>query len=185
MESFIMSNIYTATKSVINSPKLIEELKALPLSGPIFSSFIIRGDAIESHYSEVLSQAQIDEIAAHLNSFVEISALDDATEATRLAQAAGFDIYKRLIADINIKGGLGTIDGGIAAYQGLFPIRNMLKDGFSEYALRYIATVLEPAAMLPTTQTDEYKLWIRDHAKNFNGTADFVLDLIEDASTPI
>lgn len=179
------TNIYTTTSTIINKPKLIEELEELPLSGDFFDFFISKGENFSIYYTQNLDQAQVDEIANHINNFVEVSVLDETTQSLSVAQLEGWLIYKKIIADINISGGLGTIDGGMAAYSGITPIRNMLKDGFSEYSLRYIATVIEPAGMFPQEQVDKYKLWIREHAKKHNGTPDFVLDLIEDASNPI
>lgn len=180
-----MSNIYNTNVNIVNTPKLIEELGGLSLSGSIFDFCINRGTSLEAHYTENLSQAQVDEIANHINNFVEVSVLDNETEVTKIKQNAGWQVYQKIIADINVNGGLGTLDAGLAAYPSLFSIRNMLKDGFSEYALRHIVTVIEPAQMFLQPQIDQYKLWIRDHAKTYNGTPDAVLDMIEDPNTPV
>lgn len=178
-------NVFNFADTIINKTKFQKDLLEDATFGPKFNFFVSNGEHIVVYCSESLVQEEVDAMNSVYNTFVETDVLTETAENIKLAQTEGWDIYKKIIADININGGLGTIDDGIVGYQKLFPIRNMLKDGFSEYSLRYIATVIIPEAMFPTEMTNKYKLWCREHAKKFNGTSDEVLDLIEDASNPI
>lgn len=169
-----MSNIYTTTKTVSNTPKLIAELKELPLSGSIFNAFIIRGDELEAHYHEVLSQAQVDEIANHINTFVEVDVVQEAAKAYEQDTDEGFDLYRKMIVDINItSNGVGlnaSLDESIRLYTGkddvqtmtisLIDIRCMLKDKFIEYTLRALTTFLDSSIGFSQDQIDRYVGWI-------------------------
>ena len=178
-------NIYETTKEVINTPKLIRELQHLPLSGPIYQSFFANSldDSVKITYSQNLSQAQIDEIANHLNNFVEISVVDQLTDEQTLKSLDGFNLYKRLIGDINSQGGIsGGLDTQMATAKGMHVIRHYLKDGFFEFALREFNVNL--AAGFTPEKVDEYNGWIEELALKYSattGTTQAMLDGIKAA----
>lgn len=174
-------NIIPFTRQIINVAKMDIELRHLPLTGSKYSFHVRKGDDLKLYYSDNLIQSEVDEVSGYINNFVEISVLDAEVDVTIRKQADGWDLYKKIIASINTNGGLGTIDDGIASYTAMFTIRNMLKDGFFEYSLRHVVTVIEPAAILPVELTDQYKLWIREKIAEYSGLDEATMDLIETA----
>lgn len=169
-------NILTYTKTIINIQKLDTELRDL---FTIYSFLMVKGEEIKLHFSQNLTQAQIDSASALVNNFVEVSLLDETTNMLIKKQNDGHFLYQRIISQINIDGFANSpIDSGILVANQLSNIRNMLKDGFFEYALRYMVKTIIPLAIFTPDQITLFKLWIREAAKKY-GTSDAVLDLIE------
>lgn len=93
--------------------------------------------------------------------------------------AEGFDLYKDIIAHINNGGGFSSVDEGRTAYKMfLSPVRNMLKDGFPEFAYREIQIVISPAGLFLPEQIDLYKGWIKEFGMKYMTPA-VVFDLLD------
>lgn len=172
-------NILTFTKEILNICKLDQDVRAQ--YSEIYNYLSVKGDHIDLHFNVNLSQQQVNDISSLVNNFVEISVLDEEKNILIKKQSEGHDLYQKMIAQINIDGfSSNPLDSGILVYQQLFVIRNMLKDGFFEYALRYIVKTIVPMAIFTPTQVDLFKLWIRTLANKY-GTPTAVLDAIEQA----
>ena len=167
-------NIYTTTKSIANTPKLIKEVKELPLSGSIFSSFISKGDSIEIHYSQILTQEQVDEIANHINNFIEVNVIEDLADQYYTEAQEGFGVYRKIMADVILSGGLNpSVDESIRLYIGaddkntmvvsLKDIRCMLKDSLYQYTMRALHAYLDPAIGFSQEKIDEYSSWVEPY----------------------
>lgn len=173
-------NIFGFTKTIVNMQKLRDDLMALPLSGGDFDFFVANDDQIRIHYKQAQDQSKQTEFNTLINNFQETDMVLTLKGEQSLKSSDGFDLYKFIIADINNRGGLGTIDGGIQQYLGMTNIRHMLKDGFFEYALRYFALYLAPA--FSQEQQDLYMAKMEALALKYNattGTSQAVLDLIK------
>lgn len=124
-----------------------------------------------------------------------VDALDEFSfDSVERAAEAGFNAYRELIARINNGGGLtgnpATLDTGIMVYIGytgdvnqlvvpMTGIRDMLKDGFFEYALRSIQHYSDPRATGVTVEMKaENVATIRSVAKE-NGRDDNILDFAQ------
>lgn len=172
-------NILTFTKEIINICKLDQDVRSQ--YSEIYNYLSVKGDHIDLHFNVNLSQQQINDISYLVNNFVEISVLEEEKNILIKKQSEGHELYQKMIAQINIDGfASNPLDSGILVYQQLFVIRNMLKDGFFEYALRYIVKTIAPMGIFTQTQLDLFKLWIRTLANKY-GTPTAILDAIEQA----
>jgi len=85
------SNIYKTTSNITNKSKLIEEISQLPLTGDLFNFFVSKGDQFEFHYKQNLIQEQVDEIAHHINDFVEIDVIANLADIYYTEASLGFE----------------------------------------------------------------------------------------------
>jgi hypothetical protein len=161
-------NIFGFTKSIVNVPKLKNDLEQDQATKNKFNYLLANREEIKIYYNQPLSQVEVDSINKIINDFVETSIVETLTNEQTLKSADGFDLYKFIIADINSRGGLGTIDGGINQYLGMTSIRHMLKDGFFEYAIRHFNTVL--AASFSQEQINLYNEKMEKLALKYSGT---------------
>lgn len=175
-------NIFGFTKTIENMPKLKEDLLALELSGPSFDYFVADDDKIVLHYNQPQDQSSQNEINELINNFQETNMVFTLKSEQTLKSSDGFNLYKFIIADINSRGGLGTIDDGITSYLGMTHVRHMLKDGFFEYALRFFVLNLAPA--FSQEQQDIYIKKMEELALKYSattGTTQAALDAIKTA----
>lgn len=153
-------------KTVTNLTKLEGELISEPLSGSLYSYITAKGNELSIYYKGQLNQAQVDAISHLINNFVEISIFEIELQTTTKKQIEGYELYRRIISDINTNGGLsGYLDSDmLPAYQQLRPIRDMLKDGFMEFAIRYFYTSPELNAMFTPEKKKLYIQWMGELA---------------------
>lgn len=164
------------TKSIINLAKLNTELYELNNK---FISLYSKGSLLQLKFSSSLTQEEVNMINSLLNNFVEVSILDDTAQTLEKKQFSGFALYQRIVAQINIEGNLySTVDGGLEVYPNFIQIRNLLKDGFFEFALRYLVKDASIQSAFSPEQLTLFKSWIREEALNF-GASEQLLDLIE------
>lgn len=71
-----MFNIFTFTKSITNITKLDRELNANASYGSLYNYCSVKGDQLTVHFTANLNQAQIDELAAFVAAFSNISVYD-------------------------------------------------------------------------------------------------------------
>jgi len=69
-------NILTFTKTVNNWQKLVRDLKANTVFGPVYNFFSLKGDQLEIHFTQNLNQTQIDALAAFIASYSDVSVFD-------------------------------------------------------------------------------------------------------------
>lgn len=69
-------NILRFTKAIENASKLQRDLKAEATAGALFNFLTIKGDNIEIHYTQNLTQIQIDAVSVLINNFSNISVFD-------------------------------------------------------------------------------------------------------------
>jgi hypothetical protein len=164
-------NILKIIKGIKNFSKLDRELNAHTLVGPIYSGLTAKGNEIDISFSANLTQAQIDAVTLHVNNFIEVSVADEIFEITSKKQIEGWEIYKRIISDINEGGGIaGYLDTNILpAFEMLTPLRNMLKDGFFEFALRHFSTEIATLKVFSEEKETLYSTWIKNAALKFGG----------------
>ena len=172
-------NILNFQKQIYNIPKLHADLSALSLSGSKFYFVTVKGEAIEIHYSANLVQAEVDEVSAIVNTFVEISVLEEIKNELSKKQLDGFTVYSKIVAKMNADGTLySSIDQGLTVYPNFLTFRNLLKDGFFEFSLRYLVKTLVPSGAVTQEQIDFSKKLIRDAALSY-GSDNQTLDAIE------
>lgn len=191
-----MSWDYTYTKDV--EVDILEDMiKLTPSLATKFLHGKITGlaslgatDNLKLSFSSALDgseKADLDAVVDSYSSSHMIVAAYQTMHAVSKKQSSGFELYQRIFGLINSQGGLGTIDGGKTAYLTyLIPIRNMLKDGAPEFALRHMIKEIIPAGLFSTEVTDTCKAWIRRYAHEQNtamdyATYDAILDAIETA----
>lgn len=176
-------NIFGFTKSVVNTPKLKRDLEDDPVCGPPFEFMVTttaNGGQVRLHFKEPLNQAQIDAMNAVINGFVEQSVFDTMLKSLSAAQIDGWEVYRKIISLINSNGGLqGYLDTDrIPAVQVIMNLRNMLKDGFFEFTLRYYITEVKPMNLWSQSEEDQILGWIEEAAlkwaANPQETADFI-----------
>lgn len=164
------------TKSIINLNKLNHDLYELNNK---FISLYSKGTLLQLKFSSNLTQEEVNSVNNLLNNFIEVSILDDTAYTLERKQFAGFALYQKIVSQINIDANLyTTIDGGLAVYSNFIQIRNLLKDGFFEFALRYLVKDPTINSAFSPTQLSLFKQWIREEAINF-GTPIELLDAIE------
>ena len=173
-------NIYSHTKPIVNFPKFDDDLRNHATLGPLYDFYNYRKGVMEVHFKQNLNQAEFDEIASFISNFSEISVLNTNIKTQVKKADEGFKLYKDMIAHINTSGGLGGYldDDQIPAYENhLTPIRNMLKDGFPEFALRKLYLDVGPAGVLDQEKIDTYQQWLIDFAIKY-GAIQQTIDLI-------
>lgn len=155
------ANILTFADTITNKPKLSMEVQEDPTVGSLFTDMIakknkVSGDMeINFHFSRNLVQVEIDAVNNIINNFVEQDATDIEKAFVDSMASEGFDLYRRIVADIRVNGGLaGSVDNDqIPMYvDSMTKIRNCLKDGFYEYALRIWVTDVQALNPFGTTQ---------------------------------
>lgn len=91
-----------------------------------------------------------------------ITAALQTTEYTQKGHSIGFETYQKVFGLITSQGGLGTLDGGRAAYKAyLEHVRMMLKDGMPESAYREYIVVVEPTGILNADTQALIRKWMR------------------------
>lgn len=171
----------TFITTINNICKLNNELGELDLFGEYFShTFSPDEDHIDVYYNGPIPQPAMDELSAHINNFIETDVVMEAAQAYEKQTDEGFDLYRKMIVDINItSGGVGlnaSLDESIRLYIGasdintmvvsLIDIRCMLKDKFIEYTLRSLHSFLDPAIGFTQDQLDRYSGWIEKEITN-------------------
>ena len=162
-----MSNILTVEKLITNHKKISETFRKDSICGPTFDFAYTKGSTIRIYFTESMTQAIADQGTYLINNHVDTDILGEATNITRRKQDAGFQLYQKIISDINLSGGLpGYLDDNqIPAYEShLRILRDMLKDGFPEFALRKFATDIGPLGLFTAEKSEEYCNWIGDLA---------------------
>lgn len=160
--------LLTFPDSIVNKPKLKRDLNDL-YPDVEFGLYNTAG-LMYVNASRSLNQAEIDGVNGVINNFVEQSALDDAVNILRSETEQGFDLYRQIVADINLNGGLNaSVDESIRLYTGkadvstmvisMEDIRCMLKDNFVEFALRCLHKFLDPDIGFSTEQLERYSNW--------------------------
>jgi hypothetical protein len=164
-------NILTIIKGIQNLGKLDAELRGHELVDTIYRGLTAKGNEIKLEFSENLTQPQIDAVTLHVNNFVEVSILEEIYKETLQKQLDGWAVYRRIISDMNNQGGMnGYLDTQILPlYELLMPLRNMLKDGFFEFALRHFANEIAPLNVFTTEKKELYLSWIKAKAIEFGG----------------
>jgi len=69
-------NIFNFTKAITNFSKLDADLKANAVFGSLYSFVNVRGDQVEIHFKQNLSQGQIDSLALFVSGFSNVSVVD-------------------------------------------------------------------------------------------------------------
>jgi hypothetical protein len=110
--------------------------------------------------------------------------LDTANQSYLLQEQKtedGFALYKRIIGNINDSGGLNGYldDDQMPAYiSNLTALRNMLKDGFPEMALRKFVNDISPMTLFSMADEALYVGWIEALALKY-GADQSLLDLLK------
>lgn len=109
---------------------------------------------------------------------------------TEYRHEKGFELYRKILADIALSGSMSVIDDVILVDDYLSKMRNFLKDGRGETALRYLIKHIEPLGIFSADKILEYKTWIREFCIEFmpDGYADLAayearLDAVESEVT--
>ena len=70
-------NILTFTKQVQNIAKMHREIQEDTSFGPLYNYLINKDDLLEIHFTDNLTQQQIDDCTNYVNTFVEVSVHDN------------------------------------------------------------------------------------------------------------
>lgn len=71
-----MFNIFTFTKAVTNASKLGADIKANATFGSVYNYLSVKGNQVTIHFTQNLSQEQIDALSAFMSSFSNVSIYD-------------------------------------------------------------------------------------------------------------
>lgn len=155
--------------TINNTDKLQKELNDLFMSSTC--GIYRTAGKMYVQFDRDLSQSDIDSVNNAINNFVEQSALDDLVSILSIETEQGFDLYRRMVADINLNGGLSpSLDESIRLYCGkddiqtmvisVEDIRCMMKDNFVEFCLRCLNHFMDPNIGFTQEQTDTYSNWL-------------------------
>ena len=105
-------------------------------------------------------------------------ALDEASVSASTRNEEGFALYTKIIADSKLSGGLNpSEDTSMAMYAQMHVMRNMLKDGLFEWALRKFHR--EMAAGFPVDMAARYTGWLEDINRKY-GVPEAVITALKD-----
>jgi len=140
------------------------------------------GDQVKIHFNAVLPSVDKQALDDYLLNYqqdtfrLEIALTDQRNED-------GFSLYKKIFAHISDNEPLQSIDSFILISEKLHKLRNFLKDGNFETAVRYMELEIRPISvdMFPEGY-ETYREWVREICKKYNSSmSDSVLDAIEQA----
>lgn len=89
----------------------------------------------------------------------------DERRLTDQRNAEGFETYKKIFAHISDNDAVTDIDGFIAASDYIHKLRNFLKDGNFETALRYFYRSVRPLNLFQHQEL--YRGWITEHVLKY------------------
>lgn len=165
-----MLNEFTFT-AVQNIKKFIAELKAHSTFGDLFLQVIAKDTVLDVKFSRNLDASEVTLLNEFVSSFVEYDATDLKSSEVDVYTIRGFELYRKIVADIQVNGGLpadtadGPLDNSILPkYVKLSTVRDLLKDGLFEYAIRYFAVEVEATNPFPAVQSTRYLDWIQELA---------------------
>ncbi len=154
-----------------------------------FSSYYLKceseGDNVHVYLTQTLAGVDKQTLDSYLNNYQEDS-FKHELGVTDERNEEGFILYKKIFSHISANEPLELIDTFITASEQLHKLRNFLKDGNFETAVRYMATEVKPIATgeggLFPNGYDTYRIWVRDICKKYNSEIDdSILDMIEQA----
>ena len=90
----------------------------------------------------------------------------DEQEKTNTRNVEGFVLYKKIFAHISSNDAVTNIDSFIVASDYIHKLRNFLKDGNFETAVRYMYVTIRPMNLF--THQELYRTWIKDIAVEYN-----------------
>lgn len=152
------------TKTVTNVGKLHLEL------GENFSKyeyFTQKANDLKIFFNSALTQVEINDVTAYINTFVEVSLFDEYVYDTQARQIDGINLFQKIYADLMIENTFSTVDASISGYDVLIRLRCMLKDGSGKSALRYLTKHIGANGIFPTNQYEKIKLWLEDYCYKY------------------
>lgn len=174
---------------VILPSKLYEEIRALSWSDKIVG--VMAWPKGDNSFSILLNSeptpSEDQELMDTVNNHVPSSSFLDEKELTDTRNKEGFDLYKRIFAHISDNEPVTQIDAFINISDQLHKLRNFLKDGNFETAVRYYYVSIQPLALtLFPNGTPVYREWIREIAIKYNPILTYNCELINPdfAGTP-
>jgi hypothetical protein len=85
---------------------------------------------------------------------------------------AGFAMYLRLVAMLDLGGDNGNVDQSLELYPLILNVRCLLKDGFFGMAYRYFVKQIVPLEILPQEIIDAFKVMCSDLIIKYGGTVE-------------
>jgi len=140
------------------------------------------GDEVKVHFDTVLPSVDKQNLDDYFLNYeqdtfkLEIALTDQRNDD-------GFNLYKKIFAHISDNEPIGSIDSFISISDKLHKLRNFLKDGNFETAVRYMELEVRPISVETFPQGYEtYREWVREICKKYNSSiSDSILDDIEQA----
>lgn len=145
-----------------------------------------KGDHFLVFFSFDPTPAQDIEIAQIVTSHVPSSSFLDQQELTDTRNKEGFELYKQIFSHISDVQPITSIDNFIDVTDELHKLRNFLKDGNFETAVRYMYIKIKPimeteGTVLHGLDFNLYHGWVRDIALKYNSNLSYNCGLINPA----
>lgn len=138
------------------------------------------GDELIVKTSAALTTAEETELDSFVSNTTANAPFVLEQQITDKRNHEGLTLYKKIFAHISATSPVSSIDGFIAISSKLHTLRNFMKDGNFETAVRWMYTEIIPLNAFPNQEL--YRTWIREMAKDYNNAlSDAVLDAIEQA----
>jgi len=155
-----------------------------------FSPYYVKceseGDIVYVHFTQTLAGVDKQALDSYLLNYQQDSFKNELI-ITDNRNEEGFVLYKKIFSHISANEPIVSIDNFISASDKLHKLRNFLKDGNFETAVRYMEKSIKPLAtgengMFPNGY-ETYRLWVREICKKYNNQIDDAfLDQIEHAA---
>jgi len=140
------------------------------------------GDQVRIHFNAVLPSVDKQALDNYLLNYQQ-DTFKLEIALTDLRNEDGFNLYKKIFAHISDNEPIQSIDAFIEISDKLHRLRNFLKDGTFETAVRYMEKEVRPVSAQFFPQGYEtYRQWVREICKKYNSNIDdATLDIIEQA----
>lgn len=136
-------------------------------------------------FSEKLTPQEDIELSDLVSAHVPSDSLSDEKELTDTRNKEGFDLYKMIFSHISDNEPITNIDSFLGVSDPIHKLRNFLKDGNFETAVRYMELHVKPIATgengLFPTGYPIYRGWVRDIAIKYNSVLGVNCGLIDPA----
>jgi hypothetical protein len=124
-------------------------------------------------------------LAALVQGHIPSDSFVDEKELTDTRNKEGFDLYKQIFAHISDNEPITNIDSFIAVSEQLHRLRNYLKDGNFETAIRHMELSVKPIATgqdgLFPNGYETYRQWVREIAIKYNSALTLNCGLVNPA----
>ncbi len=155
-----------------------------------FSSYYSKceseGDIVRIFFIQTLAGVDKETLDAYMNNYISDSFIHEL-RITDERNEEGFVLYKKIFAHISDNEPLTSIDDFIGVSDQLHRLRNYLKDGCFETAIRHMEIHVKPIATgvngLFPNGYETYRQWVREIALKYNPYIGYNCELVDSSFT--